>query len=87
MDNGHIVTLPVPVPREAIAAFCKRNEVRKLSLFGSILGPEFRLDSDIDVLVEFDPEGGRGSSVWRGWSVSFRDYSGGGRSTCVRQRS
>ncbi len=38
-----------------IANFCRRNNVRKLSLFGSILSPEFRSDSDVDVLVEFQP--------------------------------
>lgn len=34
--------------------FCERNGIRKLSLFGSVLTPRFRPDSDVDVLVEFD---------------------------------
>ncbi len=34
--------------------FCERNHIRKLSLFGSILTPRFRPESDIDVLVEFE---------------------------------
>lgn len=38
-----------------IAEFCRRNGIRKLSLFGSILRDDFRPDSDIDVLVEFEP--------------------------------
>jgi len=42
---------------EKIAEFCRRHGVRKLSLFGSILREDFRPDSDIDVLVEFGPEG------------------------------
>lgn len=43
------------LPREKIAAFCKQNHIRKLSLFGSVLRDDFRPDSDIDFLVEFDP--------------------------------
>jgi predicted nucleotidyltransferase len=42
---------------EKIAEFCRRHGVRKLSLFGSILRNDFGPDSDIDVLVEFGPEG------------------------------
>ena len=55
-----MVTLPVEIPREAIAAFCVRNHIRKLSLFGSILTERFREDSDIDMLVEFEPGRGPG---------------------------
>jgi predicted nucleotidyltransferase len=43
------------LPRERIAEFCKRNHIRKLSLFGSVLRDDFRRGSDIDVLVEFEP--------------------------------
>ncbi len=42
-------------PKQHIADFCRRNHIRKLSLFGSVLRKEFRPDSDIDVLVEFEP--------------------------------
>ena len=42
-------------PREEIAQFCRRHHIRKLSLFGSVLRDDFRPDSDIDVLVEFEP--------------------------------
>jgi predicted nucleotidyltransferase len=41
------------LPRDKIADFCKRNRIRKLSLFGSALRGELRKDSDIDFLVEF----------------------------------
>ncbi len=41
--------------REAIAAFCRRNRIRKLALFGSVLREDFTPASDIDVLVEFEP--------------------------------
>ena len=40
---------------EEIAEFCRRNHIRKLSLFGSVLRDDFRADSDVDVLVEFEP--------------------------------
>jgi predicted nucleotidyltransferase len=49
------VTIPVEIPRAAIAAFCERNHMRKLSLFGSVLTNRFRDDSDVDMLVEFEP--------------------------------
>ncbi|MDQ2786085.1 MAG: nucleotidyltransferase domain-containing protein [Chloroflexota bacterium] len=41
---------------EEIAAFCRAHHIRWLALFGSVLRDDFRDDSDIDVLVEFDPE-------------------------------
>ncbi len=50
----------IPINRDRIAAFCKQNHVRKLALFGSVLRSDFRADSDIDVLVEFEPGHGPG---------------------------
>ncbi len=44
----------IELPKEKIAEFCKRNHIRRLSLFGSLLHSDFRPDSDIDFLVEFD---------------------------------
>ena len=45
----------IQVPDERVAAFCRRHHIRKLSLFGSVLRDDFSPDSDIDVLVEFEP--------------------------------
>lgn len=45
----------VDIPEDEIRAFCKRHHIRKLALFGSILRDDFKPDSDIDVLVEFEP--------------------------------
>lgn len=42
------------LPLEEIARFCERHHIRRLSLFGSVLRDDFRPDSDIDVLVEFE---------------------------------
>jgi uncharacterized protein len=44
------------MPAEKIADFCRRHHIRKLSLFGSVLRDDFRPESDIDVLVEFEPD-------------------------------
>lgn len=41
--------------REAVAAFCRRHHVRRLALFGSVLRDDFTPESDVDVLVEFEP--------------------------------
>jgi predicted nucleotidyltransferase len=46
----------IPINREKLTDFCRRHHIRKLSLFGSVLCDEFRPDSDVDVLVEFEPE-------------------------------
>jgi uncharacterized protein len=42
-------------PQDALAEFCRRNGIRRLSLFGSILRDDFGPDSDVDMLVEFEP--------------------------------
>jgi len=39
----------------ALADFCRRNHIRRLAIFGSALRPDFRHDSDLDILVEFEP--------------------------------
>jgi uncharacterized protein len=45
----------IDIPKDEIAAFCRKYHIRKLSLFGSVLREDFRPNSDVDVLVEFDP--------------------------------
>jgi len=49
------MTTNIAIPTDEIAAFCRRHHVRRLSLFGSVLRDDFTLDSDVDVLVEFEP--------------------------------
>jgi hypothetical protein len=49
------VAAAVSIPYEALAAFCEKHHITKMWLFGSVLRADFRADSDIDVLVEFDP--------------------------------
>ncbi len=45
----------IDIPRDRIAAFCRKHHILKLSFFGSLLRDDFGPDSDIDVLVEFEP--------------------------------
>jgi uncharacterized protein len=45
----------ISFPKERIAEFCRRHHIKKLAIFGSALRSDFRDDSDIDVLVEFEP--------------------------------
>lgn len=45
----------ITVDRQRIAEFCRKHHIRKLSLFGSVLRDDFRPESDIDVLVTFEP--------------------------------
>ncbi|MFA4915508.1 MAG: nucleotidyltransferase family protein [Syntrophales bacterium] len=44
------------IPKERIAAFCRDRHIRRLAIFGSALRPDFRPESDIDVLVEFESD-------------------------------
>lgn len=50
------MSLRIDIPRQQVADFCYRHHVRKLALFGSVLRDDFGPDSDVDVLVEFEPE-------------------------------
>lgn len=45
----------IEIPEQVVADFCRRHHVRRLCLFGSILRDDFRADSDVDVLVQFEP--------------------------------
>jgi predicted nucleotidyltransferase len=45
----------IDIPAAEIADFCRKHHIRRFSLFGSVLRDDFTADSDVDVLVEFDP--------------------------------
>jgi hypothetical protein len=49
------MTVAIDIPRREIREFCRRRHIRRLAFFGSVLRSDFRSDSDIDVLVEFEP--------------------------------
>jgi len=54
------MSLRIEVDRERLAAFCRRRGIVRLSLFGSVLRDDFGPESDVDVLIELDPEAGVG---------------------------
>ncbi len=51
MGKAHI-----DIPKEKIAEFCKKWNIREFAIFGSVLRDDFRTDSDIDAIVDFVPD-------------------------------
>ena len=47
--------LRIEIPKDKIAEYCRRNHIRRLAFFGSVLRDDFGPQSDVDVLVEFEP--------------------------------
>ena len=64
-----MTTARIRVPYDEVAALCRKWRIRELALFGSVLRDEFRTDSDIDVLVDFEPGAPWTLSSW----LSIRD--------------
>jgi predicted nucleotidyltransferase len=48
-----MMALAIEIPENRIREFCRRNGIRKLSMFGSVLRDDFSPESDIDILIEF----------------------------------
>lgn len=69
----------IDIPRAEIAVFCRRHHIRKLALFGSVLRDDFRSESDIDVLVEFEPSHVPGLIRLAGMELELSDLMGGRR--------
>ena len=67
--------LQIDIPQDQIAEFCRRNHIRRLAVFGSALRPDFDENSDIDILVEFEPHQSPGlfglARMERGLSALF----------------
>ena len=49
------VATAIPLPYDEIAEFCEKHHITRMWVFGSVLRDDFNDDSDVDVLVEFDP--------------------------------
>ncbi len=49
------MSIKINIPREILAEFCCKNRIKRLSFFGSVLRDDFGPESDVDVLVEFEP--------------------------------
>lgn len=67
----------ITVDRAAIATFCRKHHIRKLAFFGSVPRDDFRPDSDIDVLVEFEPGHTPGFIRLAGLEFEFSPLLGG----------
>lgn len=66
----------IEIRRSALADFCRRHRIRKLSFFGSVLRDDFRPDSDVDVLVEFEPGARVGLIALAGMENELSDLLG-----------
>lgn len=68
--------MKIEIPQEQIAAFCRRNHIRKLAFFGSVLRDDFAPDSDVDVLVEFEPGARVGLITLAGMEIELSQILG-----------
>lgn len=59
------MALKIDLDRERLADFCRRWRITEFALFGSVLREDFRPDSDLDVLVSFEPD-----APWSLWDLS-----------------
>jgi predicted nucleotidyltransferase len=50
------VNARIAIPTEQVAEFCQRNQILRLALFGSVLRDDFTPESDVDILVEIEPD-------------------------------
>jgi uncharacterized protein len=55
LDRGKLSVVEIPIDTDALADFCRRNGIRRLALFGSALRGEMGPESDVDLLVDFEP--------------------------------
>jgi len=69
----------IAIPRAEIAVYCRRHHICKLALFGSALRDDFRSESDIDVLVEFEPSHVPGLIRLAGMELELSEVMGGRR--------
>ena len=67
----------IDLPEVKITDFCRRNRIARLSLFGSVLREDFNEDSDIDVLVEFEPAHVPGFLRLAGMEMELSELLGG----------
>jgi predicted nucleotidyltransferase len=63
----HPVSTAIDLPTEQIEELCRRFGVRRLAIFGSVLRPDFRPDSDVDFLVEFQ------AGAEKPWAAQFSE--------------
>jgi predicted nucleotidyltransferase len=66
----------IDIPKVKIKEFCHRNNIRRLSFFGSVLRDDFTPDSDVDVLVEFEPGAQVGLITLAGMEIELSQLLG-----------
>jgi predicted nucleotidyltransferase len=66
----------IPIDHEKLAEFCRKNHIRKLSFFGSVLRDDFNPESDVDVLVEFEPDAAVGLIRFAGMQIGLEEILG-----------
>lgn len=64
------------ISKNKLAEFCRKHHIRKLSLFGSALRGRLRTESDIDLLVEFDPGHVPGLITLAGMEIELTEMIG-----------
>lgn len=62
------LSMATAIPYAALAAFCRRHHLVRMWLYGSVLRADFSPTSDIDVLVEFDPDHIPGWEFYGEWA-------------------
>ena len=70
------MTIQIDIPRGEIEDYCRRNRIRRLAFFGSVLRDDFTADSDIDVLVEFEPGARVGLITLAGMEIELGELLG-----------
>jgi predicted nucleotidyltransferase len=69
-------TLPIEIPEASIREFCARNHIQRLALFGSVVRDDFRAESDVDVLIEFEPGHCVGLTTFVGLEIALSKLLG-----------
>jgi predicted nucleotidyltransferase len=70
------MSLKIDLSEDRIKDFCQHNRIRRLSLFGSVLREDFGPESDIDVLVEFEPGANVGLITLAGMEIELGQILG-----------
>ena len=70
------MSLPIHIPTDHLTKFCHQHHIKRLSRFGSVLREDFRPDSDIDVLVEFQPGANVGLIALAGLEIQLSQVFG-----------
>jgi len=71
------MTKHISIPPDTLAAYCRRHHIRRLALFGSVLKDTAGPDSDIDLLVEFEPGHEPGYIGLAAMQLELSDLMGG----------